>query len=82
MLPTPEIYSICAESPDGKKQAVLFENLSRDPVFDFTIDIGRECAEFTLFGAEGVLSEDGKQLQITSEFAPSAAMVLDVTLKK
>ena len=74
----PEIYTICTESEDGGKQAVLFENLSRDPVFDFDIEIGKGCKEFRLFGAEGVLSEDRTRIHVTTEFAPSAAMVLEV----
>ena len=74
-----EMYSICAASADGNKQAVLFENLSRDPVFDFVIELGRACTDFVLFGAEGTLSEDRTQIQIKREFAPSAAMVLEVT---
>ena len=72
------IYSLCASSEDRKKQAVLFENIGGDPAFDFSIELGRECSDFTIFGAEGELAEDRRSICITSDFAPSAAMALEL----
>ena len=74
-----EIYSLCAASEDGREQAVLFENLSLDPVFDFEIELGKKCERFELIGAVGELTADKKRIRITTDFQPSAAMVLKVT---
>ena len=72
-----EVYSLCARSQDSKKTAVLFENLSMDPIFDFEIELGRACAGYTLTGAVGQLSEDRKRIMITSDFGPSSVILLE-----
>lgn len=73
-----EIYSLCAASEDGREQAVLFENQSLDPVFDFEIELGKICEKFELIGAMGELTADKKRIRVTTDFQPSAAMVLQV----
>ena len=77
----PHIYTLCAESSDGNTQAVLFENLGTDIVFDFTIDLSRECETFSLAGAKGRLSEDRRHICIEDDFVPAAALVLEITYR-
>ncbi len=62
----PGIYTLY--KTDGQETAVLFENLSLDPLFDFSIELGKPCRSVELFGAEGHL--DGNRVRITSELAP------------
>jgi len=75
----PHLYSLCAESEDGNTQAVLFENLSIDAIYDFTIELGRPCKAFTLVGAEGILSEDRTRIYVSQDFAPFSALALEVS---
>ena len=59
---------------NGNSAAVLFENLSLDPMFDFDIELAKPCKEMELFGATGTLSEDGMRIHITSDVAPYGAI--------
>ena len=72
----PEIYACCAE--DENSQGTLLMNLSRDNVFDFCIDLPWPCKSFRLWGGEGQLTEDGRQLRLTTDFAPSSALLLEI----
>lgn len=69
-----EIYCLLAKKQDGL--TVLFQNHSSDPVFDFDINLPKECKEFKLYRAEGVLK--GKKIHITTEFSPSASILLEI----
>jgi hypothetical protein len=73
----PEIYACCAE--DENSQGTLLLNLSRDNVFDFCIDLPWPCKSFRLWGGEGQLTEDGRQLRVTTDFAPSGALLLEIS---
>lgn len=75
----PHVYSLCAQSQDGNTQAVLFENLSIDSIYDFAIELGKPCKEFTLVGAEGTLSEDRTKIYVAQDFAPFSALTLEVS---
>lgn len=75
----PDVYTICAD--DGTHRAVLFENMSPDPVFDFEIELGEPCAAYTLHGAQGLLSDDRRSIRVTTDFAPSAAILMEIDSK-
>ena len=74
----PEMYTLCKESSDGSSQAVLFENLSRDPAMDVEILLPKKAKSFECFGADAVLSEDKKALILKSDIAPSAAVAFEI----
>ena len=69
-----EIYCLLAKKQDGL--TVLFQNHSSDPGFDFDINLPKECKGFKLYRAEGVLK--GKKIHITTEFSPSASILLEI----
>lgn len=75
----PGIYQICKRSKSDilpAETAVLFENISEDPLFDFEICLDQEYTSAEFCGAEGFLN--GSKLKVTSEIAPYGmfAMVL------
>ena len=72
----PEMYACCAENENS--MGTLFLNLSRDLVFDFYIDLPWPCDTFKLYGAEGQLTEDKKRIHVTTDFAPSAPLLLEI----
>ena len=71
---TAGIYSLCAA--EHNKQAVLFENLSIDPIYDCRIQLPGKCKTFSLYGAEGYL--EGDAIHITTEVTPSSSILLEV----
>lgn len=68
------IYSLCAG--DQNKQAVLFENLSIDPIYDCCIQLPWKCNSFSLYGAEGYL--EGDAIRLTTEVVPSSSILLEI----
>ena len=77
-----DIYCVSASSADRTQQAVLFENLSCDPVFDFRIELERPCRSFKLTGVEGELSEDHMSIRALSDFVPFSALLLELNYEE
>lgn len=73
------IYSLCKQSGDGKKMAVLLENLSYDTLFDFAIALDGSWDAVSLYGGEGFLSPDKKRFAVTSDVPSGGALVLELT---
>lgn len=74
----PDIYSIAKKTEDNRRKAVLFENLSEDPLFGHKIILDKKYKNFHIFGAKGTVSEDGKGIDIYTELAPGEAFVLEI----
>ena len=74
----PGIYTLFKKSSDGKEAAVLFENLSHDALFDFDVDLGKQCRECEVLGVDAKLSEDRKTLHINEEVAPMKSFILNL----
>ena len=74
----PEVYTLFKKSHDEKEAAVLFENLSCDALFDFDVELGKQCRECEVFGLDALLSEDRKTLHINSEISPMKAFILNL----
>lgn len=74
----PGIYTLFKKSRDGKEAAVLFENLSCDALFDFDIELGKECRECEVFGLDAELSEDGKTLHVNGELSPMKSFIINL----
>lgn len=75
-----QVYALCAKTEEG--QSVLFQNLSIDPIFDFSIQLPKPCGSFCLTGAEGELSSDGQSIRVTTDFTPYSSLLLQVTYEK
>ena len=75
----PGIYCLCKESADGKKMAVLLENLSYDTVFDFSVELDGSWDCASLYGGEGVLSPDKKRVLVSTDLPSGSALVLELT---
>lgn len=69
-----DIYSICHKTETG--YALLFQNHSSDPLFDFYITSPKPCKEISLYMCEGEIC--GNKIHITTEFAPSATMLVEI----
>ena len=72
------IYSLCKESADGKKMAVLLENLSYDTLFDFDIELDGSWDCASLYGAAGTLSLDKTRISVTTDLPSGGALVLEL----
>ena len=68
----PFLYSLCKRS-EGET-AVFFANLFEDELFDFEIELDRDYADVTCFGAE--VSLEGRRLKVRSEVAPYGMFAL------
>ena len=73
------IYSLCKQSADGKKMALLLENLSYDTLFDFAIELDGSWKNVSLFGGEGSLSPDRKRIDVSTDLPSGGALVLELT---
>lgn len=73
------IYCMCKQSPDGRKMAVLIENLSYDTLFDFAIELDGSWDTASLYGGEGFLSKDKKRFPVTTDLPSGGALVLKLT---
>lgn len=73
------VYCLCKKAADGKKMAVLIENLSYDTVFDFSIELDGSWDTASLYGGEGTLSPDKKRLSVTTDLPSGSALVLELT---
>ena len=73
------LYCLCKKAADGKKMAVLIENLSYDTVFDFSIELDGSWDTASLYGGEGTLSPDKKRLSVTTDLPSGGALVLELT---
>lgn len=78
MKKQPEMYTLVKESADGLLQAVLFENLSRDPAMDVEISLPKRARRVESFGAEASLSADGRTLTLDRDIEPSRALALEI----
>ena len=72
------IYTLCKQSSDGKKMAVLLENLSYDTLFDFAIELDGSWDTATLYGGEGFLSKDKKRFPVTTDLPSGGVLVLEL----
>ena len=68
------IYAICAEG--DKRQTVLFQNHSDDPLFDFDILLPKRCASFRLVGAEGICH--GDRIHVTDDLTAHGTVLLEL----
>jgi hypothetical protein len=73
------LYCLCKQADDGKKMAVLIENLSYDTIFDFDIELDGSWDTASLYGGEGTLSPDKKRLSVTTDLPSGSALVLELT---
>ena len=73
------VYALCKQSADGKKMAVLIENLSYDTLFDFAIELDSSWDTASLYGGEGTLSPDKKRLSVTTDLPSGGSLVLELT---
>ena len=73
------VYALCKQRADGKKMAVLLENLSYDTLFDFAIELDGSWDAVSLYGGEGILSEDKKRFSVTTDLPSGGALVLELT---
>ena len=73
------VYCLCKQAPDGKKMAVLIENLSYDTIFDFDIELDGSWDTASLYGGEGILSPDKKRLSVTTDLPSGGALVLELS---
>lgn len=74
VLGTSELYTVCAEGEGG--HAVLFQNLSMDPIFDFDILLPKRCRGFRAVGVEG--EDRGDRIHVAGEVAPMGCFLLEV----
>ena len=68
------LYTVCAEGEGG--HAVLFQNLSMDPIFDFDILLPKRCRGFRAVGVEG--EDRGDRIHVAGEVAPMGCFLLEV----
>lgn len=76
-----EVYCLCKQSENGKKMAVLLLNLGHDTLFDHSVELDGAWDSVSIYGGEGILSIDKRQLRITTDLPAGEALVLELMRK-